>query len=130
MVNQGTVLGRVGKIDLKTTQAGMKIANVSMVTSKKFTDKSGEKQEKVTWHNVTMFSKLAEIAEKYVAVGDVLYIQGEMDNQKYTDGNGQERTKFFIIANELKLMPKSKEHKATPKEDAYDAGIVDDDIPW
>lgn len=130
MVNQGTILGRVGKIDVKTTQAGMKISNISIVTSKKFT-KNGEKQEKVTWHNITLFSKLAEIAEKYVSVGDLLYVQGEMDNQKYTDGNGQERTKYFIVGNDLKLMPKSKEHPAqAPKGQVQDEAFVDDDIPW
>lgn len=129
MVNQATILGRVGKIDIKNTQTGMKIANISMVTSKKFT-KNGEKQEKVTWHNVTCFSKLAEIAEKYVAVGNSLYIQGEMDNQKYTDGNGQERTKFCIIAHQLELISQSKEHKAAPKYEDQDASIQDDDIPW
>lgn len=130
MVNQGTVLGRVGKIDTKTTASGVKITNCSIVTSKKFT-KNGEKTEKVTWHNITLFNKLAEIAEKYVAVGDLLYIQGEMDNQKYTTQDGQERVKHFIIAHELKLMPKTKEHAAAPKDDkAYDAGIEDDEIPW
>jgi len=129
MVNQGTVLGRVGKIENKTTSSGVNISNVSIVTSKKFT-KNGEKTEKVTWHNVTLFNKLAEIAEKYVSVGDLLYIQGEMDNQKYTTQDGQERVKHFIIAHELKLMPKSKEHAAAPKEKPYDAGIEDDEIPW
>jgi single-strand DNA-binding protein len=129
MVNQGTVLGRVGKIDTKTTSTGTKITNISIVTSKKFV-KNGEKQEKATWHNVTAFSKVAEIAEKYVNVGDCLYIQGQMDNQKYTDGNGQERTKHFIIANTLQLMPKTKEHAAAPKDKSYETGIEDDDIPW
>ncbi len=130
MVNQGTVLGRVGKIDTKTTSSGVKISNVSMVTSKKFV-KNGEKHEKVTWHNVTMFNKLAEIAEKYVSVGDLLYIQGEMDNQKYTDGNGQERTKYFIIAHDLKLMPKSKEHKPEPKkESTYEEAFEDSELPF
>lgn len=129
MLNQGTVLGRVGKIDNKTTSSGVKISNVSMVTSKKVT-KNGEKTEKVTWHNVTLFNKLAEIAEKYVAIGDLLYIQGEMDNQKYTAQDGQERTKNFIIAHELKLMPKTKEHAAAAKSNSYDAGIEDDEIPW
>ena len=128
MVNQGTILGRVGKIDTKTTQGGIKITNVSIVTSKKFT-KNGEKQEKVTWHNVTLFSKLAEIAEKYVAVGDLLYVQGEMDNQKYTTQDGQERTKFFIIGHDIKLMPKSKEHKAAPKENV-ESDFEDDMIPF
>ncbi len=128
MVNQSTLLGRVGKIDNKTTQGGIKISNVSIVTSKKFV-KNGEKQEKVTWHNVTLFNKLAEIAEKYVAVGDLLYVQGEMDNQKYTDANGQERIKFFIIAHDIKLMPKSKEHKASPTEEFSDE-LKDDLIPF
>lgn len=129
MVNQGTVLGRVGKIDTKTTANGVKITNCSMVTSKKFV-KNGEKEEKVTWHNITLFNKLAEIAEKYVSVGDLLYVQGEMDNQKYTAQDGQERVKYFIIAHELKLMPKTKEHTAAPKDKSYEAGIEDDDIPW
>ncbi len=131
MVNQGTILGRVGKIDNKSTPSGVKISNISMVTSKKFV-KNGEKQEKVTWHNVTLFNKLAEIAEKFVSVGDLLYIQGEMDNQKFTDKEGLERMKSFIIGHELKLMPKSKEHAAAPKSESksYDAGFVDDDVPW
>lgn len=130
MVNQGTILGRVGKIDTKTTSSGVKITNCSMVTSKKFV-KNGEKQAKVTWHNVTLFNKLAEIAEKYVNVGDFLYIQGEMDNQKYTTQDGQERTKYFIVAHTLQLMPRSKEHPAqAPKGKVQDDAFEDDDIPW
>jgi single-strand DNA-binding protein len=129
MVNQGTILGRVGKIETKTTSSGIKISNISMVTSKRYV-KNGEKQEKVTWHHVTAFSKVAEIAEKYVNVGDCLYIQGEMDNQKYTTQDGQERTKHFVIAHTLQLMPKTKEHASAPKDKSYEVGIEDDDVPW
>lgn len=129
MVNQGTILGRVGKIETKTTQAGVKITNVSMVTSKKFV-KNGEKIEKVTWHNVTLFNKLAEISEQYVSVGDLLYVQGEMESQKYTTQDGQERTKHFVIAHELKLMPKTKEQPAAAPKQVQDESFVDDDIPW
>ena len=130
MINQGTVIGRVGKMDVKTTQSGTKIANISIVTSKKYV-KDGQKQEKVTWHNVTAFQKVAEIAEKYVNVGDLLYIQGEMDNQKYTTQDGQERVKHFIVANTLQLFPKIKEHQAqAPKDKSYEAGFEDNDIPW
>lgn len=129
MVNQGTILGRVGKMDVKTASSGIKICNLSIVTSKKFT-KNGEKQEKVTWHNVTLFNKLAEISEKYVSVGDLLYIQGEMDNQKYTTADGQERVKHFIIAHELKLMPKTKEHTAAPKSSSYESDFEDCEVPF
>lgn len=129
MVNQGTVLGRVGKIDVKTTNSGTKICNMSICTSKRYV-KDGEKKEKATWHNVIAFNKLAEIAEKYVGVGDCLYIQGEMDNQKYTDANGIEKIKYFIVANTLQLMPKTKEHQAVAKDKSFESGIDDDDIPW
>ncbi len=130
MINEGTILGRVGKIETKTTQGGMQVTNISMVTSKKVV-KDGEKTEKVTWHNVVFFSKLAEVAEKYVAIGDMLWIRGEMENQKYTTKEGQERTKFFIIGNDLRLMPKSKEHKAEPKKElSYEEAFMDSEIPF
>jgi single-strand DNA-binding protein len=129
MINSGQILGRVGRIDTKTAGSGVKITNLSMVTSKKFV-KNGEKHEKVTWHNVSLFNKLAEIAEKYVCVGDLLYIQGEMDSQKYTAKDGQERINFCVIAHELKLMPKTKEHGSAPKEKVQDPAFIDDDIPW
>jgi single-strand DNA-binding protein len=123
------ILGRVGKIEAKTTANGMQVTNISMVTSKKIV-KNGEKEEKVTWHNVVFFSKLAEIAEKYVAIGDMLYIQGEMESQKYIK-DGQERTKFFIIGNDLRLLPKSKEHKSEPKKElSYEEAFEDSEVPF
>lgn len=129
MINLGQILGRVGKIETKSMSNGNKITNLSMVTSKKYL-KDGQKQEKVTWHNVTLFSKLAEIAEKYVVVGDLLYIQGEMDNQKYTGQDGQEKTKSFVIAHKLNLMPKSKEHKPTQAEPNFNSKFNDNEIPF
>lgn len=130
MVNQGTILGRVGKIDTKTAGNGTVITNISMVTSKKYI-KDGEKQEKVTWHNVTLFNKLAEIAQKYVAIGDKLYVQGEMANQKYTTADGQERTKYFLIGNDMQLLSSPKETKVAPQAAAAQApAFEDDDVPW
>lgn len=127
MINLCQILGRVGKIETKTVGAGLKVCNMSIVTSKKFT-KNGEKHEKVTWHNVSCFSKLAEIGEKYVSVGDLLYIAGEMENQKYTSKEGVERSKTFVIANEIKLMPKAKEHKTEAKKDIHNGFAFDDDV--
>lgn len=130
MINQATLVGRVGKIETKTTSTGMKVTNISIVTSKRYV-KNGEKTEKVTWHNVTAFQKLAEIAEKYVNIGDLVYIQGEMENQKYSTQDGQERMKHFIIANTIQMFPRSKEQPAAaPKGVVQDEAFVDDELPW
>lgn len=127
MINMGQLLGRVGSIDTNQTKTGITVTNISMATSKKFT-KDGEKQEKVTWHNVTLFSKLSEIAQKYVAVGDLLYIQGEMDNHKFVDTNGVSRVKSFLVAHELKMMPKAK--TGNDKSQEKNVPFCDDAIPF
>lgn len=80
MINQATLLGRVGKIDTKTTSNGTKICNFSIATSKRFV-KDGQKQEKSTWHNVTAFQKLAEIADNYINVGDMIFVQARWNHK-------------------------------------------------
>jgi single-strand DNA-binding protein len=130
MVNLSQILGRVGKIETRPMPNGSTVTHISMVTSKKFT-KNGEKHEKVTWHNVTLFSKLSEIAEKYVAIGDLLYVQGEMDNQKYTAQDGSVRIKHFVIGHDIKLMPKPREQRSEPqKSGQIDPAFEDSDIPF
>lgn len=134
MINQATLIGRVGKIDFKSTNSGDKIANISLVTSKRYPKDSG-KEEKITWHTVVLFSRLAEVAESYVKVGDLLYVQGEMDHKKYIGKDGQNRINFRVIGYEIKMFPRTKEHVAAPAsqpkaEAAQGTPFEDDDIPW
>ena len=127
MINIAQILGRVGRIDSKMMTTGNPVTNISMVTSKKYI-KDGQKIEKVMWHNVSLFSKLSEIAEKYVAVGDLLWIQGEMCSEKYTGKDGTERNKFYVIAHELKLMPKNgAKPEVSPKTDPFG---FDTEVPF
>jgi single-strand DNA-binding protein len=108
MINFAQILGRVGKIDTRTLPQGTPVSNVSMVTTEK-TMKNGEKQEKSMWHNVVLYGKLSEIVTKYVHEGDLLYVNGAMDSQKYKGQDGSDRIKFSVIAKEIKLIPKSSQ---------------------
>jgi len=128
MINIAQVLGRIGTVDTKVTQTGIKVTNMSVVTSKKYI-KDGVKEEKVTWHNVVLFNKLADIAEKYMSVGDLVWIQGEMESKKYMTQHGQEKISFKIIANDVKLMPKTKDATATPVAKEFQEQ-EDDGVPW
>jgi len=130
MVNQATILGRVGRMDNRLMPNGNKVTNLSIVTSKKYT-KDGVKQEKSTWHNICLYSKLAEIADKYVSVGDLLFVQGEIENTKYTDKEGIEKTRSFITAHELKLMPNNKDKSAAKPDNNFNANFPDnDEVPF
>lgn len=122
MINVAHLLGRVGKIENTTLSNGNCVTNLSMVTNKKYL-KNGEKAEKLTWHNVSLFNRLSEIAEKYVMVGDLIYIQGEIENKKYKGQDGIERISSFIIANTVRLMPNKREFK---QEKEYKNEFIDD----
>lgn len=128
MINQATIIGRVGKKHLHTFSNGSEVTNLSIATNHKYM-KDGERKEKTTWHNVALFSQLAEIAKKYVNEGDLVFIQGEMDSQKYTGKDGIERTKFVVIAHKLQMLSGSKSQKNST-ESKPDPAFIDDDLPF
>ena len=63
-------------------------------------------------------------------MGDLVYIQGEMANQKYTTPEGQERENHYIIAHSIQPMPKTREQRKAPEEQQEPVVVVDDNIPW
>jgi single-strand DNA-binding protein len=99
-VNRVILLGNVGKDpEIKTTQGGQPIANLSIATSETWRDKnSGERKEKTEWHRVVIFNeKLAEIAQKYVRKGAKLYVEGQLTTRKWTDQSGNERFSTEVV---------------------------------
>src|SRR5260221_7147520 len=103
MINKATILGRIGKKDVKTLSNGTSVCKLSIATTKKYRDSQDEKQEVTTWHYVNAFNKLADIAAKYAHVGELIYIEGEMVSKKVDD-----KTYHSITASEIKLIPTGK----------------------
>ena len=88
-LNRVMLIGRLGKDpEIKYSQNGMAVCNFSMATSENWTDKQGEKQERVEWHRVCVFGKQAEILEKYLQKGSQVYIEGRLQTRSY-DKEGQ-----------------------------------------
>src|ERR1017187_2614484 len=105
-VNAVFLLGNVGKTpEVKFTTSGTAVATFSLATTDRYKDKSGEYQDKVSWHNLKAFAKTAEIVEKYVDKGKQLYIRGKLDYQSWEDKEtGQKKYKTEIIVDELVLL--------------------------
>lgn len=136
MINKAQLLGRIGKKDTKTTRNGTDMTILSIATGRKYIDSQGQKQEKTTWHNVQCFSKLAEIAQKYAHVGHLIYIEGEINNQKVVYEN-VEKWMYSVTASEIKLLPqpaKKKDNDAQPNQsenqNSWDDGLDDSSIPF
>lgn len=118
MINTAMLLGRVGKKDTKTLRNGGEVTVLSVATSKKWKDSSGTSQEQTTWHNVSCFSKLAEIANKYVHVGDLVFVQGEIQNKKVESGERAGQYMYSLHASDIKFIPKGTTKGASESKPA------------
>ncbi|TAH37621.1 MAG: single-stranded DNA-binding protein [Alphaproteobacteria bacterium] len=102
-VNKVILVGNLGKDpEVRATNSGGKICNLSIATSESWKDKStGERKEKTEWHRVAIFSEgLAGIAEKYLRKGSKVYIEGALQTRKWQDKEGQDRyTTEIVISN-------------------------------
>ncbi len=91
-LNKVTLIGNLGKDpELRYTQSQQPFAKFSLATKDVFTTQSGEKREKTEWHNIVIWGKQAEIAQKYLTKGKQVYIEGSIEYRDYEDQNGQKR---------------------------------------
>lgn len=104
-VNKTILIGNLGRDpEIRSTQDGKKIANLSVATSEKWRDRhSGETRERTEWHRVVIFNEgLARIAEQYLRKGSSVYIEGQLQTRKWTDQQGVERYSTEIVLNPFK----------------------------
>lgn len=82
-LNKITLVGNVGRDpDIQTTAGGTKVAHVSLATSRRF-NREGGAEERTEWHRLTLWDRLAQVAEDYIRKGDRLYIEGRMEYDSF-----------------------------------------------
>ena len=99
-VNKVILVGNLGRDpEIRFTQSGQKIANMSIATSEQWRDKSsGDRREKTEWHRVVVFDeKLADIVEKYVKKGSKVYLEGSLQTRKWTGNDGVEKYTTEVV---------------------------------
>jgi single-strand DNA-binding protein len=99
-VNKVILVGNLGRDpEVRHTQSGDKIVHLSVATSERWRDRnSGENRERTEWHRVVIFNdRLGEIAEKYLAKGRTVYLEGQLQTRKWTDQSGQEKYTTEVV---------------------------------
>ena len=99
-INKAILLGRLGgDPEIRVSQDGNKIARLSLATTDNWRDKeTNERKEKTEWHRIVIFSKgLAEIAEKYLKKGSLIYVEGQIKSRKFTDQSGMEKYTTEVV---------------------------------
>jgi single-strand DNA-binding protein len=105
-VNKVILVGNLGKDpETKYMPSGDCVCNFSLATTESWKDKtSGEKVEKVEWHNIVMFKRQAEIAGEYLRKGSQVYIEGKLKTRKWQDKTGNDRWTTEIEARDMQML--------------------------
>ncbi|MDA9504072.1 single-stranded DNA-binding protein [Bradyrhizobium sp. CCBAU 11386] len=99
-VNKVILVGNLGKDpEIRRTQDGRPIANLSVATSETWRDKNtGERKEKTEWHRVVIFNEgLCKVAEQYLKKGAKVYVEGALQTRKWTDQSGVEKYSTEVV---------------------------------
>lgn len=103
--NRVQLIGNLGNApEVKTFESGKKVANFRIATSEIYRNAKGERVKETQWHNLVMWGKLAEIAEKHLAVGKEVAVEGKLVNRQYTDKEGNKKYFTEIQVNEMLML--------------------------
>lgn len=102
-INKVILVGNVGRDpDVQTTNGGVKVAHLSLATSRRVQRESSS-EERTEWHRLTLWDRLAQLAEEYVRKGDRLYVEGRMEYGSF-EKNGLTIPTAEVRVHELMLL--------------------------
>ena len=134
-LNKVLLIGRLGNDpEIKQMQNGKSVARLSVATSESWKDKNtGEKKEKTEWHRVVIFNEgLVSVVQKYLKKGAQVYIEGQLNTNKYTDSNGQEKYSTQIVlqgySSSLTMLD-GKNSSSGDSKKLEDTQLPSDDMP-
>jgi len=133
-VNKVILVGNLGRDpEIRSTQDGMRIANLNLATSESWRDRnSGERKEKTEWHRVVIFNeRLTEFAEKYLKKGSKVYVEGALQTRKWTDNAGVEKYSTEVVLTrfrgELTMLDSARDGGRAGAGGAMEGGYDDGD---
>lgn len=142
-VNKVILVGRLGKDpEVRSLENGATVANFTMATSETYKDKTtGEKKEITDWHNIVLWRGLAEIAQKYLHKGDMIYVEGKLRTRSW-EKDGITRYTTEIIGDNMTMLSTrggsgsgggsspNEGYSTGTKSDSMSAGSGSDDLPF
>jgi single-strand DNA-binding protein len=144
-VNKVILIGNVTRdVEVKFTPKGTAVAGITLAVNRNYKTDSGEKREEVTFVDVELWGRVAEIAGEYVKKGNPLYVEGRLKQDSWEDkDSGQKRTKLKVVAENIQLLgarqgaakstPLPSSEGAAPEKNLYSPNEpvpADDDIPF
>ena len=130
-INKVILIGNMGKNpETKTFENGSKKVSFTLATTEIYKDKDGTRKELTEWHNVVCWRALADFAEKYLAKGRKIYVEGKLHTRTWDDDKGKHYM-TEVYANTITLLDKmeskpTEQKVASAAQEPYVETAVDD----
>ena len=119
-LNQAQIIGRLGKDpEVRYTSSGKAVANFSIATEEKWKNAAGEPQSKTEWHRCVAWGKLAEIIQKYVKKGNLIFVQGRIETRSW-EKDGVKRYSTEIVVDRMQMLGSKNDNAGRPEAPAHD----------
>jgi single-strand DNA-binding protein len=133
-VNKVILVGNLGADpEMRYTADGTAVCRLRVATSRRYTDKQGNRQEDTSWHRVDAWGKLAEICGQYLSKGRQIYIEGRLKYGSY-EKDGVKHYTTDIVAENMQMLggmgPGNRVQEPEPPFEPPPGGVPEDDIPF
>ncbi len=104
-VNKVILIGNLGRDpELRFVQSGQAVANFTLATNDRWTDREGKPQERTEWHRIVVWGKQAENCANYLSKGRPVYIEGRLQTREWEDKEGQKRQTTEVVAQIVQFL--------------------------
>lgn len=112
-LNKVTLIGNLGADpDVQQLEGNVSVAKFSLATTEVFKDRNGQTHANTEWHTVVLWRSLADLAQKYLKKGGLVYVEGKLKTRSYDDRDGNKHYVTEIIAEELIMLDKRPDNHA------------------
>jgi single-strand DNA-binding protein len=106
-VNRVVLIGNLGKDpDMQFLEGNIGVAKFSLATTETYKDRSGKLISQTEWHTVVLWRGLAELAQKYLHKGSLVYIEGRLKTRSWEDKEGNKKFATEIVGDNLIMLDK------------------------
>jgi single-strand DNA-binding protein len=123
------LIGNLGKDpDIQYLEGNIGVAKFSLATTETFKDRSGKLISQTEWHTVVLWRGLADLAQKYLHKGSLVYIEGRLKTRSWEDKDGNKKFATEIVGDNLIMLEKRSDGSVTPGTEGLE-GLSGPDIP-
>ena len=130
-VNRVMLIGNLGKDpDMQFLEGNIAVAKFSLATTEKYKDRSGKLISQTEWHTIILWRGLAELAQKYLQRGSLVYIEGRLKTRSWEDKEGNKKFATEIVGDNLIMLDKKADGSpGTQGMEGFEETDNDSNIP-